>query len=371
MNSNESPVNSGNVLESRIHAARILVVDDNPDQLDLMEIMLRKQGYPQVTLTDDPTSVAPAYAAKPYDLILLDMEMPVMNGVQVMQQLKQVLNGAFMPVIVLTAHEGAAVRLQALQEGARDYLAKPFVEAEFAHRIHNHLEVHMLYKEREQQNEILELKVAERTRELKETQTDILRRLAKAGEFRDSDTGNHVTRVSHSCRVLAQAAGVNAHLTEMIYMASPLHDIGKIGVPDHILLKKGRLTDEEMVIMRLHVQFGAEMLGNHPAPLLQVACSIAQNHHEKWDGSGYPCALAGDAIPIEARIVAICDVFDALTSIRPYKVAWTVEGAVGHLQANSGSHFDPNLIELFVKILPEIEAIRARFSDATDARLVA
>ena len=353
-------------LASRILAARILVVDDNPDQLDLIEVMLRKQGYSNVQLTDDPISVAAAYAAQPHDLILLDMEMPVMNGVAVMRQLKGELHGAFMPVIVLTAHEGVDVRLQALREGARDYISKPFVESEFAHRIHNHLEVRMLYRERELQNEILEMKVAERTKELKETQTDILRRLAKAGEFRDSDTGNHVVRVSHSCRALAQAAGLNAHLTEMIYMASPLHDIGKIGVPDHILLKKGRLNDDEMVIMRQHVDFGVEMLGNHPAPLLKVACSIAQNHHEKWDGSGYPHALAGENIPVDARIVAICDVFDALTSVRPYKVAWTVEKAVAYLHENAGSHFDPNLVNLFAQILPEIVEIRERYADPAD-----
>lgn len=353
-------------LDERIRSARILVVDDNEDQLDLMELMLRRQGYANVTLTADPTSVVPSYAAAPFDLILLDMEMPVMNGMDVMRQLKGGLKGAFMPVIVLTAHEGPEVRLQALKEGARDYISKPFVDAEFAHRIHNHLEVRMLYNERERQNEILEQRVAERTEELKESQTEILRRLAKAGEFRDNDTGNHVTRVSHSCRALARAAGINAHLTEMIYMASPLHDIGKIGVPDHILLKKGRLNDEEQVIMRQHVEFGVEMLDNHPAPVLQVACSIAQNHHEKWDGTGYPNALSGDTIPVEARIVAICDVFDALTSVRPYKVAWTVESAIAFLQENSGSHFDPNLVGLFVEILPEIESIRARFADPVD-----
>lgn len=353
-------------LETRILAARILVVDDNPDQLDLIEVMLRRQGYSNVALTSDPTSVSASYAQQPHDLILLDMEMPVMNGVEVMRHLKNELHGEFMPVIVLTAHEGAEVRLQALKEGARDYISKPFVDAEFAHRIHNHLEVRMLYRERELQNEILEIRVAERTQELKETQTDILRRLAKAGEFRDNDTGNHVTRVSHSCRVLAEAAGVDAHLTEMIYMASPLHDIGKIGVPDHILLKKGKLNSEELVVMRQHVDFGVEMLGNHPAPLLKVACSIAQNHHEKWDGSGYPNGLAGEAIPVEARIVAICDVFDALTSIRPYKGAWTVENAIGFLQENAGGHFDPNLVDLFVKILPEILAIRDRYADPTD-----
>jgi putative two-component system response regulator len=304
-----------------------------------------------------------SYAANPYDLILLDMEMPAMDGIDVMQELKGVLRGAFMPVVVLTAHSAPEVRIQALKEGARDYISKPFVDAEFAHRIRNHLEVRLLYSERERQNEILEQKVAERTEELKETQAEILRRLAKAGEYRDNDTGNHVTRVSHSCRALARAVRVDEHLTEMIYQASPLHDIGKIGVPDHILLKKGRLSEEEMVIMRQHVEYGVEMLGNHPAPVLQVACSIAQNHHEKWDGTGYPKALAGEAIPIEARIVSICDVFDALTSVRPYKVAWTIEAACGYLQQQAGAHFDHTLVASFIEILPEILAIREEFSD--------
>jgi putative two-component system response regulator len=360
-----------NDLDARIHSARILVVDDNLDQLDLMEVMLRKHGYTHVELTDDPTRVASSYAAAPYDLILLDMEMPVMNGVDVMRQLKGALKGAFMPVIVLTAHEGADVRLQALKEGARDYISKPFVDTEFTHRIRNHLEVRMLYNEREKQNEILEQRVSERTRELKETQTEILRRLAKAGEYRDTDTGNHVQRVAHSCRALAQAVGLDEHTQEMIYMASPLHDIGKIGIPDNILLKKGRLTDDEMAIMRKHVDYGVDLLSNHPAHVLQMACTIAQYHHEKWDGSGYPKALAGDVIPIEARIVAICDVFDALTSVRPYKIAWTVEAAVGFLNEQAGMHFDPNLVSLFVSILPEIEAIRERFRDPVDTQRAA
>lgn len=358
-------------LNTRIRAARILVVDDNPDQLDLMEVMLRRQRYTHVELTSDPTQVAASYAARPYDLILLDMEMPVMNGVDVMRQLKGVLKGEFMPVIVLTAHEGTDVRLQALEEGARDYISKPFVDTEFAHRIRNHLEVRMLYVEREKQNEILEHKVAERTQELKETQAEILRRLAKAGEYRDTDTGNHVQRVAHSCRALAQAAGLDAHAQEMIYMASPLHDIGKIGIPDNILLKKGRLTDEEMVIMRKHVDYGVDLLKDHSAHVLQMACCIAEYHHEKWDGTGYPKAIAGTTIPIEARIVAICDVFDALTSVRPYKIAWKVEAAVGFLNEQAGMHFDPSLVDLFAKILPEIQAIRERFRDPVIAQRAA
>lgn len=353
----------GEGLDARIRAARILVVDDNPDQLDLMDVMLRKHRYTGVELLDDPTRVVAAYEAQPYDLILLDMEMPVMNGVDVMRQLKGVLKGAFMPVIVLTAHEGAEVRMQALGEGARDYISKPVVENEFTHRIRNHLEVRMLYRERELQNEVLEQKVAERTAELKETQTEILRRLAKAGEYRDTDTGNHVQRVAASCRALALAAGLDGAQAELIYMASPLHDIGKIGIPDGILLKKGRLTEEEMIIMRRHVEYGGGLLDNHPAPVLRMARTIALNHHEKWDGSGYPCKLAAEAIPIEARIVAICDVFDALTSVRPYKTAWSFDDAMGYLQKNAGGHFDPRLVELFISLRRSIEEIRERFKD--------
>ena len=357
----------GDGLDARILRARILVVDDSPDQLDLLEVMLHKRGYSDIELQSDPTRVVPAYAAAPYDLILLDMEMPVMNGVEVMRRLKSVLQGAFMPVIVLTAHEGAAVRMQALKEGARDYISKPVMEEEFAHRIHNHLEARMLYRERELQNVVLEQKVAERTAELKETQTEILRRLAKAGEYRDTDTGNHVQRVASGCRELARAAGLDEHTAELIYMASPLHDIGKIGIPDSILLKKGRLTDAEMAIMRRHVEYGGDLLDKHPAPVLRMARAIALNHHEKWDGSGYPLKIAGEAIPIEGRIVAICDVFDALTSVRPYKVAWSVRDAMALLQRDAGTHFDPRLVELFLGIMPAIQQIRESFADPIHA----
>ena len=206
-------------------------------------------------------------------------------------------------------------------------------------------------------------KVQARTQELRETQAEILRRLAKAGEYRDSDTGNHVQRVAASCRALARVAGQDAAVQDLIYMASPLHDIGKIGVPDGILLKKGRLTEEEQIVMRRHVEYGAEMLSDHDAPVLRMARSIAQNHHEKWDGTGYPRGLQGEAIPIEARIVAICDVFDALTSVRPYKVAWPTPDAVRFLKDNAGLHFDPTLVEQFIGIQAEVADIRMRYAD--------
>ncbi len=351
-----------NVL-SRSLDARILVVDDVESNVLLLQNLLRQQGYANVHATTDPKVVATMHETEPFELILLDLQMPECDGFAVMEQLQSGLKGDFLPVVVVTAYSDTENRLKALGQGARDYITKPFIVAEVIHRIRNYLEVRMLYRERQRQAKILEQKVRERTRELSETQKEILRRLALAGEYRDNVTGNHVSRVSHTCKALAVAAGLTDDVAEMIFHASPMHDIGKIGVPDRILLKPGRLDPEEMTIMRRHAEIGAMMLGGHPAPILLLAHSIALHHHEKWDGSGYPNGVTGEAIPIEARIVAICDVFDALTSARPYKRAWTIEAAVAHLREQSGSHFDPRLVEVFVTILPEILEIRRGFAD--------
>jgi putative two-component system response regulator len=344
-------------------AARILVVDDVESNVLLLRNLLRQQGYENVHCSTDPRVVATLHESDPFELILLDLQMPGCDGFEVMEQLTRGLKGDFLPVIVVTAYSDAENRLKALALGARDYITKPFLVAEVIHRIRNYLEVRMLYRERQRQAEILEQKVRERTRELSETQKEILRRLALAGEYRDNATGNHVARVSHICRTLALAAGLTDDFADLIFQASPMHDIGKIGVPDYILLKPGRLEPQEMTIMRRHAQIGGTMLGGHPAPILQLAHSIALHHHEKWDGSGYPDAMTGAAIPVEVRIVAICDVFDALTSSRPYKKAWPVDAAVDYLREQSGQHFDPHLVEVFVSILPQIIEIRNRFAD--------
>jgi putative two-component system response regulator len=349
--------------ERRLSQAPILVVDDKEANVLLLENLLRQRGYGNVMSTQDPYQVADLHSQYNFALILLDMQMPGLDGLGVLGQLRPLAGETFLPVLVITAQTDGELRLRALQQGARDYVTKPFVVAELAQRIRNLLEVELAFRDRREQASILEQKVRERTRELEETQFEILRRLARAGEYRDNETGNHVHRVSHSSRALALAAGLDAELAEMIRHASPMHDVGKIGIPDHILLRPGRLEGEDLVHMRRHVDIGGSILDGHAAPIMRMAQRIALAHHERWDGRGYPLGLAGEAIPVEARVVAVCDVFDALTSVRPYKTAWSVEAAVDYVRVESGRHFDPELVDCFLGILPEVLAIRARFSD--------
>ena len=349
--------------EARLLSAPILVVDANKIKILLLENLLRQRGYSNVTSCSDPFQVAPLHAEKAFALILLDMQMPGLDGLGVMAQLRPQATDPPLPVLVITAQTDAQLRLKALSLGARDYVNKPFVAAELAQRIRNLLEVQVAYRDRTHEAAILEAKVRERTQELELSQLEIIHRLALAGEYRDNATGNHVERVSYSAKALALAAGVDAVTAEMIRHASPLHDVGKIGIPDDILLRPGKLEGGDLQTMRSHVQIGASILDHHRSPVMQMAHSIAVAHHERWDGEGYPNQLAGEAIPLEARIVAICDVFDALICVRPYKKAWSVEEALAHLQAQSGKHFDPKLVDCFIRILPEILDIRRRYSN--------
>ena len=348
---------------NRCLQAPILIVDDLEANVMLLTHILAQRGYCNLHSTTDPTRVVALHQEQHFDLILLDLMMPTLDGIGVMQALIAGLNDDYLPVIMITAQTDAEARQRALENGARDFISKPFQVMEVLQRISNQLEVRMLYHDREQEAVRLEQRVRERTRELEDTQVEILRRLAIAGEYRDNETGNHVLRVGHSCRCLALAAGLEPALALTIFHASPMHDIGKIGIPDHILLKKGRLDPEEMVTMRRHAEIGGRMLDNHPAPVMQLAARIAYCHHEKWDGGGYPAGSAGEAIPIEARIVAICDVFDALTSTRPYKRAWPLDDALAYIREQSGSHFDPRLVACFFDILPQLLAIRAAHED--------
>lgn len=349
--------------EKQIWEAPILVVDDNETNILLLENLLRQRGYRNVRSTSNPFEVAGLHRLHRFALILLDMQMPGLDGLGVMQQLRADAPEDYLPVLVITAQTDMERRLQALELGARDYLTKPFVNAELLQRIRNLLEVQISYRDRVDQAAILEERVRERTRELEQTQREILNRLAMAGEYRDNETGNHVRRVSHSARLLALAAGLDVETAELILHASPMHDVGKIGIPDDILLKPGKLDDEELRIMRSHAEIGGKILSGHHAPVMRMACSIALTHHERWDGEGYPNRMAGEDIPIEARITAICDVFDALVSVRPYKPAWPVENALGYLQEQSGKHFDPRLVTCFFQVLPEILSIRETYRD--------
>ena len=343
--------------------SRILIVDDEPSNLKLLDKMLRGQGYPPPELVQDPREVLPRYHAARPDLILLDINMPHLDGFQVLDQLKALDDPLLPPVIVITAQHHREALLRALAAGARDFIGKPFDRAELVMRVRNLLDAHLAHRMLHDRKAVLEGMVRERTEALYQTQLQVVRRLGRAAEYRDNETGNHILRMSQVSAVLARSLGWDAARCELLLHASPMHDIGKIGIPDAILLKPGRLDPDEMTVMRTHAAIGAELLSGDDSALLQLASLIALTHHEKWDGTGYPNGLAGEAIPQAGRIVAVADVFDALTSTRPYKRAWPVEEAVAFLREQSGSHFDPEVVEHFLRRLPEVLAIGGRYAD--------
>jgi putative two-component system response regulator len=349
--------------DAQIRAAKILVVDDLELNIKLLETLLAEAGYQQVYSTVDSRKVAEMYRDIRPDLVLLDLHMPYLNGFQVMEQLREIEHDSYIPVLVLTGLPDQATRLRALESGARDFLSKPFEHIEALTRIRNMIEVRLLHNAAREQNRVLEEKVRERTRELRETQLEIIRRLGRAAEYRDNVTGMHVIRMSQYCARLAREIGWSDRECEMLLYASPMHDIGKIGIPDRILLKEGKLTSEEWEIMKTHASIGAELLDGSSSPLMQMAMRIALTHHEKWNGTGYPRGLAGEEIPMVGRIVALCDVFDALTSERPYKEAWAIEDVMAEIESQAGAHFDPNLVEVFKRILPDLLDIREHYSD--------
>ena len=346
----------------RFHDARILVVDDQPGNVRLLEVFLAEAGYSRVKGITDPTLVLELLDNEPFDLILLDMRMPVLDGLSVLALLQEAIHQEGLQIIVLTAQAERETRLAALSHGARDYLVKPFDNDEVLCRIHNALETRFLYQDRAGEAERLEILVKERTSELVETQFELVRSLARAGEFRDSDTGSHIIRVSIGCFLLAEAAGLPREDTELIRYASMMHDIGKIGIADHLLLKPGKLTPEEFEAMKTHCQFGVEILGDYNANVTKMARKIALTHHEKWDGTGYPSGLAGEDIPIEGRVTAIIDVYDALISVRPYKRAFTIEEALQTIRESSGTHFEPRLVDCFLAVQPEMERLALKYA---------
>jgi putative two-component system response regulator len=349
---------------SRIAAgATILIVDDEQLNIDMLQLLLRKAGYLNILSTTDPNQAAPLYATHYPDLVLLDINMPGKDGFAVLQELRKVERRSYLPVMVLSAATDEASRIRALELGARQFLHKPFSQIEVTIRIHNMLEVRLLHRELRNQNKILEKKVQERTQELLATQLEIVQRLGLAAEHRDNETGAHIMRMSHYSELLARAHALPRQDCELILNASPMHDIGKIGTADAILLKPGKLTVEEFEIMKAHTTIGADLLANGKSQLMETARIIALTHHEKWDGSGYPYGLRGEAIPIMGRIVAVCDVFDALTSERPYKRAWSVAAAVQEIVRMQGKHFDPQLVDHFLRILPEIIQIKDLYTD--------
>lgn len=330
--------------------ARILIVDDTPVNLRLFEAKLTAEYFEVLTAGDGPTGLEAADREQP-DLILLDVMMPDMDGHEVCRRLKSDPSTAATPVIFVTAMTDEGDEEAGFAVGAVDYLHKPVVRNLVLARTRTHLALAHQQKETRRQ-------VFERTQEIAQVQNDAIHMLGRAGHFNDTDTGLHIWRMADYARVLAQAAGWPAARAADLMMAAPMHDMGKIGIPDEILKKPGRLNDVEWGIMRRHCEIGHGILSVGRSPLFQLAAEIARHHHERWDGSGYPAGLAGEAIPESARIVAIADVFDALTMERPYKPAWEVERALECLREGAGRHFDPRLIECFFRNLQEILAAK-------------
>ncbi len=346
-----------------IHDAKILVVDDNPSNVALLEAVLEEEEYENIFSTTDPFQVLPLYQKHRFDLILLDIRMPGMSGIEVLQQLSKVTRDEYLPVIVLTAQTDQNTRQQALEAGAKDFITKPFEDWEVLLRIENTLQTRLFYTRQVVRADLLENEVIKRTTEIRETQFEIVQCLGAAGELRDNETGAHVKRMSHICSLLASKRGLGKDFSTLLLYASTMHDVGKIGIPDSILLKPGKLSHEEWLVMQQHPKIGAKIIGNHDANIIALARETALYHHEKWDGTGYPHGIAGAKIPVSARIAAISDVFDALTSERPYKKAWSVEKAVAEIQSQSGKHFEPIMVELFIENLSEIIEIKERYLD--------
>jgi putative two-component system response regulator len=335
-------------------SARLLAIDDEDANLRLIERILERAGYRQVRCVQEPRLAVDAFLEVSPDLVILDLNMPYLNGYGLLEQLQShIADSTYLPILVVTGDGSLAARRRALSAGAKDFVTKPYDRTEVLLRIRNLLEVRFLHLALHAQNGLLEEKVLERTRALEEAQLEILERLALAAEFRDDATRQHTRRVGVWSARLARRLGLPDETVELLRRAAPLHDLGKVAVPDTILLKLGRLTEHEFSVMRSHVQVGARILSGSNHPLLQLAEQIALTHHERWDGSGYTPGLAGEQIPLAARIVAIVDVFDALTHARPYKPAWRIEDAVREIEQQRGRQFDPAVVDAFLSLLEE------------------
>ena len=320
----------------------ILVVDDETTNLNVLRQIL-KQHY-RLLFAKSPEKALELAETELPDLILLDVMMPQMNGYQVCERLKQNILTQHIPVIFVSALSDAAEEAQGFAVGGVDYITKPVSGAIVRARVATHLSLVQVD-------------------ELKKTRLEIVQRLGLAAEYKDNETGLHVIRMSHYSHIIARAAGFDEARAEDLLHAAPMHDIGKIGIPDCILQKPGKLTPEEWAIMREHPVIGARIIGVHTIGLLHMAHDIALTHHERWDGSGYPRGLQGEDIPVVGRIVAVADVFDALTTQRPYKKAWPLNEAIAYIREQRGKHFDPRLVEVFLEQLPAVLEIKERWAE--------
>jgi putative two-component system response regulator len=332
----------------------VLIIDDSPESIDVLRSVLGSEYRLRVAINGSK-AIEISESLNP-DIILLDVMMPEMDGYETCRRLKENANTANVPIIFVTTLSETESQLKGLELGAVDYITKPYTASLVRSRVRAHVALH-------RQSEELKELVRQRTHELLETRLEIIRRLGRAAEYRDNETGMHIMRMSHMTRLLALAHGLSEARAELLFQASPMHDVGKIGIPDSILLKPGKLTPDEWEIIKRHTTIGAEIIGDHGSDLIVLARMVALRHHERWDGGGYPGGLKHTNIPVEARIVALADVFDALMSVRPYKPAWTLDDTLQYIFAQRAQHFDPDLIDAFVQVLPECLRVRETYRD--------
>jgi len=357
-------------LKSNSSKYRILIVDDEQDLRIIFKRFLEVDGYSCTTVGTGEEAFE-HLAKEMFSVVITDINMPGMSGIDLLREVRH--RFPEVAVLVITAVDDRKVAVKALELGAFAYMIKPVSRNELAINVLNGLRHRFLEMEHRRQNERLEELVEQRTKGLMEAKQELavaseetVLRLAKAAEFRDDETAQHTLRMSHYCRLIAEKLGFEQERCELIRLASQLHDVGKIGIPDAILLKPGKLTSKEFSLMKEHALFGFRILSDSRAALLQIGAIIARSHHERYDGNGYPDGIRGEEIAIEARIAAVADVFDALTSKRVYKEPMPIEKAIDILRQDSGKHFDPRLVDIFLENMDNVLAIRRRFPDSGD-----
>jgi putative two-component system response regulator len=340
-----------NRLELLSQAAHIVLIDDEPLNLRWLTAVMKQAGFQSVTALTDGTKLEALLEDAPPDLVITDLHMPGFDGFAVLEVLQPLILEERLPVLMITGDNSTDVRHRALASGAKDFVTKPFDSIEVSLRVKNLLETRILFRDLQKQNRTLLESTSGQTRELESTRIEMIERLALAAEYRDVSTNQHNQRVGELSARIAEVIGLTPEDAGLLRRAAALHDIGKIGIPDGLLRKPGRLTASEQRVMRTHTSIGARIVGGSHIPLLKLVETVALSHHEHWDGSGYPKGLAGDAIPLPGRIVAVADAFDALTSDRPYRAALTVEATLEIMRLECGKHFEPRLVDALFAVI--------------------
>jgi len=361
--------------------SKVMIVDDEPLNVRVLRKYLETVGFTRFVTTSDALQALPMLEEETPDILLLDIMMPGISGLDILEIVREHSQLKFLPVIILTAASDPDTKLDALSRGATEFLGKPVEHAELALRVRNALVAKGHQDRLTDYSSYLKQQVDNRTAELKESQQDVVNCLARAADYRDGTTGSHVIRVGLYAEVVARQMGCPDHVADLLREAAKLHDVGKIGIPDSVLLKPGKLDEAELKLMRQHCSFGRNIIeqlpdgrttlagslnGNVASPILRLAASVAYSHHEKWDGTGYPLGLKGAEIPIEGRITAIADVFDALSTKRPYKGAFEIKHCFDILEEGRGTHFDPEVLDAFIASSDAVMDVYHKHSDAVD-----